>query len=709
MPATTTANSQIRRSNGARTETALSTQTSFPAPGLPTGEVAVPTHAQAQAVFASLAPLLAAKRSMRLWDPQRRRFSDHARALTLRLPAQPAAVPLYQRRRTRLLGLDFDTKHHHSAAVDADVELCLSWISECGGRAITDRSTSGGRHILIPLPHGVALTKNNVEPIVRLLAQRLPTLDITPMLNDVTGALTPPGSRCKEGGYRQLDGDLDEAVTALYTRADHGFLGHLTQLLGATPLAHSTPPHPRPPAVVARGAELWEGQADNARLRAEYRRRTPMPTAVAAFAEYGQASGDSRWRTPDGRLDRSAARQSVLTAAVLQGMSLTDVHAQLPAQGGTWAGFARAYSRYGRAAAAALRRDWDSACRWAAANAPEFLPPTHKYSEHTGGSRGDHRLHAKIHTRWLAAAIAWADHELAHSPRRANAVAVMQGLAYASAVGDEIVHEVPVVEVGGRSLSLMAGSIPESTVWQILRDIREVPGAPLLRVRRGAGLLADRYALITPRTGGRPLLPSNAQIARARVEPVHPAWTVIGMHHRRLYEEIVHHEVTVPADALIAARMSRSAGYNALATLATTGLIARSRNFIRRGSTSLDDIAHAHAMPTARSERIARHRREREIWSRWLAARFGTAPAERHTHRASRGDRDIDGHDVPSFVAAGPPPQNGAIATIPCQRRRISCVHRARVSHTLASVNCSHQCLMRLQRRTQAGNAELPP
>ncbi len=94
------------------------------------------------------------------------------------------------------------------------------------------------------------LTKAEAEPIMRLLADHLPSLDITPMLNDLTGSLTPPGSRCKEGGYRRLDGDIDTAATALHVRSTPGFLHHFTALLSPglrppinpPPTAARTPP-----------------------------------------------------------------------------------------------------------------------------------------------------------------------------------------------------------------------------------------------------------------------------------------------------------------------------------------------------------------------------------------------------------------------------------------------------------------------------------
>ncbi|WP_433207055.1 hypothetical protein ACQP1G_21160 [Nocardia sp. CA-107356] len=638
----------------------------------------MPAEAVARATFARLAPLLAARRSMRPWDPARDRYSDRSRALTKRLPAQPVALPLYQHRRTRLLGLDFDARHHGRDAVERDVRQCMAWIGECGGRAISDRSTSGGRHVIVPLPISSVLTKAEVEPIVRLLAECLTTLDITPMCNDVTGALTPPGSRCKEGGYRQLDDTLDDATDALVVRSEPGFVGRLVELLGG---ARITPKVGRAHAIASaratctsravqtsapnvsrtrasETARLWEGTGDDARLRTEYRRHTPMPPTVTAFALRGVAPPDRRWRARNGRLDRSAARQSVLTAAVLQGMSLTDVQAQFPAAGGTWIGLAEAYTRYGHGAAAAIRRDWDSACRWASANAPEFLPLEHKRSEHTGGWRGDHHVHAKTQTRWLATAIAWVDAQWPGSPRRANVLAVLQALAHASVVGGEIVAGVPAVELGGRSLSLMAGSMPETTVWQVLRDLRDVPGAPLLRVRRGAGLLADRYALVTARVDGRRPQPSLTQTTLARVEPVHSAWSILGIHHRRLYEVVVHQGLTKPADALAAARMSRSTGYNTIASLATAGLITHSRGTIGPGPTSLDDIARAHGLHHARTERIARHHQQRKAWICWLTARFGTSsitePPENPALTEPWEAHDTEDY-VASVLAAGPP------------------------------------------------------
>ncbi|WP_280383858.1 hypothetical protein [Nocardia wallacei] len=489
--------------------------------------------------------------------------------------------------------------------------------------------------MLVPLPIGTALGRSQIEPILRQLAARLNTLDITPMLNPSTGCITPPGTRTREGGFRTLIGALDDAVDTLTVRSAPGFLARLTELLGGThtrsgktkgngSLRAACTPQPiasrAPSTPAADNPQLWEGVGEHARLRAQFRRHTPIPRAVRAFAIDGIGARDGRWRTRTGRQDRSAARQSVLAAAVLRGYALADVRAQLPASGGDWAGFWASYDRYGRGAADALRRDWVKACDWAARTAPEFLPPAHKQKDHTGGWRGD-PYRARRQTEWLAAATLWLDAQWPGSPRRGTILALLQGLAHASVVAGTVVHRVPMVEIGGRSLSIMA-CLPETTVWEALRDLRDRPGSPILRTRRGAGMLADQYALVTPNINGRRVRPDAIHIDRVRVEPVHEAWSVLGLHCRRLYELVAHHQLGTPADAIAAAKMSRSAGYSALATLTTAGLLVHQHGTITAGPVHLDSIAVAHGLPQERRERIARHRDQRTAWHQWLHNRF---------------------------------------------------------------------------------------
>ncbi len=629
----------------------------------------------ARRVFATLAPLLAARRSMRLWDPDATpaRYADRGRCLTRKLPDQPAAVPIYQHRRTRLLVLDFDAKNGHtSAAVDRDVANCLRLLRACGAAAITDRSTSGGRHILVPLADGAPLTRAEIEPVLRALAARLPTLDITAMLNDRTGAITPPGSRCRDGGFRVLDdGTLDDAVRALTTRSRPAFWAELSHALGlhtgtgwraarevGAPRAVARTPRTLSPTSADThffDARIWEGSEDHARLRARFRRVSPIPSAVLDFAREGRAPS-ARWRAHNGRLDRSAARQSVLTAVAHRGYSYTDLLAQLPDHGGTWTGLATAYDRYGTRRQTAMRRDWNSACRWISRNAREFLPSAHKYKEHTGGWAPTNHARQR---RWLAAATTWADAHWPNSPKRWTAHAVLQALAYASTRKPDIHRGTPIIEFGGRSLSLVAGSMPETTLWQALREIRDLPGAPIQRIRAATGPFADRYALTLPRLADRPITIDHTRIARTRIEPVHPAWRIVGLSRRRLYENIVDTSTTTAGEAIATTALGRTAGYNALAALTTIGLLRHTRTTVCTGSRTLDDIARAHGLPALRQDTIARHRRERAAWMSWLTVRTppdlrAPVPTSRRQRRANSPRRPTD---APHPGFSGPPGQ----------------------------------------------------
>ena len=97
---------------------------------------------------------------------------------------------------------------------------------------------------------------------------------------------------------------------------------------------------------------------------------------------------------------------------------------------------------------------------------------------------------------------------------------MLQALAVSAAPAGSVIDGVPVVAVGGRSLSLAAGLLSESTVWAILRRLRETPGAPILLIAKGSGLVADRYALTTPDITD----PTPDDPGRPAVTDVHPAW-----------------------------------------------------------------------------------------------------------------------------------------------------------------------------------------
>lgn len=598
-----------------------------------------PAPASPAATWKALAHLIAARPTIRVWNPDTDKF-DRTRHLTSRLPQHPAAVLLYQQGRTPLLALDFDTKHHGQDIVATDFARALSWITEAGGVAVTDQSSSGGRHILVPLAIGTTATVAEVNPLMRLLEARLPSLDKTPMTNPKTGCITAPGSACREGGHRILDGPLPAAIDVLTTRSEPGLLPRLNMLLGAL----------APPSGTAKpgAAAATCGAGDHARIDPAYTRTSPLPPRVTDYATTGHLPATGTWRS------HSEARQSVLAHAALHGHSLATIRA-LIAPGRPWhGGLAAAYTRYHHNADRALERDFTKALTWAAANSHNFRPVRAQELElHTRGEAPGSRLLRS----WLANATAWLDTEYAGHRYRWIGAAIFQALAVHAARSGEIINGVPIVAVGGRSLSLATGLLSETTVWDFLRTVRDQPGAPLVRTRVAQGREADCYAL----TRQNPAPVDDGAIAAARVENVHLAWKVIGHRHRRIYELIVHRGLSNANDICAAAHVSTSTGYTTLAALATAGLIRRSRGAVACGPISLDVIAAAHHLDDQRAERITRHQRQRAVWHDWLAIRDAVrdlpAPGYPSANHVAVYNTPTDHEEyLASVMATGPPP-----------------------------------------------------
>ncbi len=579
---------------------------------------------------------------MKVFDPDTKTYLK-TRRLTDTLPAEMAAVYLYTQRRTTLLALDFDSKTHGAAQVDADFERARGWLVTCGARLVSDRSTNGGRHILVPLAIGTTASFDEVQPLMRQLKSRLPSLDITPMQNPAEGCISVPGTPCA-GGYRALDGTLADAVNTLTERSAPTLLPELYALLGTLPSPATSPA----PAGAA-SAGHTTGAGEDERLVEHARWIKPFPAAVAAFAATG-AMEPGRWPSP------SEARMSVVLNAVLRGSSLADIRAA-SRPGQPWSGLGESYIRKHKGRAdAQLARDVTAALRYTAATVAKANRSAHgnNYTQRGGAAEGPIG-------RWLAYALAWADHEFARSPLRWTVRDVFQALAIKAAVAGEVKTGTPVVGVGGRSLSLSAGLLPPTTVFEVLRRTREMVGSPILLVRRAVGREADFYALTTENPDGLTPVPPQ----RVIVADVHPAWSVLGRQHRAVYDLIAHAGMTRPADIYAAARVSARSGQLAISALATAGLIARLGRTVVVGAVSLDDIAAAHHLDETLSERIARFRNERAAWHDWLALqdqmRGLALPDDESSSSGSEPSEHVfgDEQEYLSAVLAHGPPDHG--------------------------------------------------
>jgi hypothetical protein len=606
-------------------------------------------------VWKTLSRLMAApgRSRMRVWNPQTEKFSDTAKR-TDRHPTRPAAVYLYSQRRTQLLWLDFDAKRHGAAAVDADLATAAAWLTDCGGVIVTDRSTSGGRHLMCPLAIGTSASHGEIAQLVRLLAARLPTLDITPNTNAETGCMTPPGSPCREGGFRQLDGTLDAAVEAFTTRSAPDLLPRLYMLLGALKTNHR---HPATAATVVDVETYTDGDGDDQRIAAPYIRTDPLPPEVEEYATRGVLSSSRpTWQS------NHEARMSVVTQAVARGHSLDSLRTMIEPAGPWHQGLGNAYRRYHHRADQALTRDFTKALDWLVTNVLKSSPPRHKKKYSPGGQqgpRGPQQLRA-----WLANAMSWADREFAGKRYRWTVHAVLQTVAFHALVAGEQRSGTWLVGVGGRTLSLGCGLLSEDAIWRVLADLRERAGAPLVLVRQHIGTEADVYAL----TSQNKVTTDPARAERVRIEPVHDAWIVLGHHLRRIYEVVAHHGLTTKADIYAAAAVPRATGDAMIIDLEIAGLVTRSGwGTVEEAATTLDQIAGRHHLEETRHDRITRHRTERAAWRAWLAER-----ERQRESNPSAGDASADmaetslglgGHEdepeyaawLQSVMATGPP------------------------------------------------------
>ncbi len=539
---------------------------------------------------------------VKVFDPDTKEYRK-TRRISDKLPTLMSAVYLYTtNRRTTLLALDFDTKPHGTAQVDADFSQALAWLSACGARVITDRSTNGGRHILVPLAIGTTASFDEIQPLMRQLKARLPSLDPKPTQNPSDGCISVPGTPCAGGGYRALDGPLVEAVNALTERSDPGLLPALYAALGALPTepAHNRP-SPAEPASI--------GIGDDRRLPEHVRFIKPLPPGVAKFAATGHLVPGT-WDTP------SEARMSVVLNAVLRGYSLADIRTQA-APGRPWSGLGESYrTKHDVRADSQLARDVNRALNYTSTLAEKPNPAAHRFKySHLPPGKGSRRT--EPHARWLAHALAWADREFQGSRLRWTVRDVLQALAVKAALAGEMKAGTPVVGVGGRSLSLSAGLLTATATFEVLRRIRDMVGAPIVLVRSAIGRDADFYALTTATEVQIVPIPLD----RVIVADVHPVWSVLGRQHRAVYELIAYAGLTRPADIYAAAKVSPRTGQLSIAALAMAGLVTRAGQVVTVGVTTLDEIADAHRLDEVQADRIARYGRERAAWHAWLVMR----------------------------------------------------------------------------------------
>lgn len=333
--------------------------------------------------WSTLAPLLAGRPRVR-----ESRNGGHTylrrweRPLTARLPAVPAAVPIYSAAGdTRVLVVDLDASRGVPDAVRRDAAAITELVRRAGGRVISDESSSGGWHVYVPFRVPVGF--HDARDLALALATRTPTMDPSPNQGLTDGLIRPPGSVHPSGGHQVLHGSLAAAYDLAKTGNPPAVLDALRTLL-ATELA----------VVAARHQPSAGTQGDI--TRADHVPRKSGPRELSADYLRIATTGlfdTGRYRSP------SEARQAVLDAAVWAGLTLPAVLSRI--ENGTWPGLSAFYTRYRRPGTrrTAILADWSKAIAYVTAQ--QAKTPTQRLvrnSPTSGPSShgGHHRLPIKI-------------------------------------------------------------------------------------------------------------------------------------------------------------------------------------------------------------------------------------------------------------------------------------------------------------------------
>ncbi len=340
----------------------------------------------------------------------------------------------------RLLAFDFDAGKGDPAA---DADTFCGWLEQARlPHVLACSGPSGGRHVWLALAEGLAA--GTVDVLGRLVRARLPSLDIAPLSNPVTGCVRPPGSPHRAGGSSTvLTGDLSALTVPTVVAAD---VARFVDMLAA---GHQ--PEPLPP-LADPGAPLPTDAAGRLYLPG-IRRQLPAGSVQALQVDAAVVDANRVLRRV--LVGAAAARWRCADIAGLVAHSPGLEHVRSQGQG---PGVPRRPRSPGESRAV-LARQWDRAVRWVAAHprASNLEDPTFEPRATTLAA-----LVEQTQTRADAAAGRWAGPGGPADRRVLDALCAL------------VLHAVsPVVEADIRRLGLVCGIGRETARTALLRLSRD--------------------------------------------------------------------------------------------------------------------------------------------------------------------------------------------------------------------------------------------
>ena len=560
-----------------------------------------------ETLWATLAPLLAGRPRVR-----ESRSNGHSylrrweRPLTSRLPAVPAAVPIYSSAGdTRVLVIDLDSSRGGPDAVRRDADAITALVHRAGGQVIRDESPSRGMHLYVPFTQPIGF--HDARDLALALAARTPTMDPSPNQNLAEGLIRPPGSAHPSGGHQTLHGDLTAARHLAATGNPPAVLTALTDAL-STEFA----------AVQHRGgaADLDGEPTEHLPRPGGPRELTPDYLRIATTGTYDT----TKYRSP------SEARQAVLDAAVWAGLTLPAVLARI--HNGTWPGLASFYARYRnpRTRRTAVLADWRKAVTWVTkqANSPGtshvHRSPTSKPPSHGGAPPRTHQDQQRrgtpdeyqwVRTWWTAITLLERTRYTGRSSIGTRWVLRALGEAAMKAGSRYIAF-------GVRSLSIATG-LDHTTVAAHLRRLRDESDPLIDLVENDRGLAGDLYQLRIPDE-----ITTRATTISWRPGKLHalrPAFRELG-HAAALVYEALEAQPARPArsfDLAATTGLARSTIHDALRTLAAWNLAQQRRGrWTLATGADLTLLAEQFGCTDTVRALINRHRDERAAYRRAL-------------------------------------------------------------------------------------------
>lgn len=238
-------------------------------------------------------------------------------------PVVPYAMHLAVAGKYKLLAFDLDATNTSPAVVLEDLAQLRVWLGAAGIPCLVAASgPGGGRHVWAAIA-GDGVEAGRVGVLARALGARLPTLDIAPLTNPVTGCVRPPGAPHRAPGWASavVEGAWDVLLEPVATPAS---VEALLEIVGPAPAPPARRSGPVSTGTDAEGHPHVEGPRRALPATSRLALESPLVAGVDASAQawtvlLGAARAHWRFAQVAELLPSAPGLEYFRTARVLRG------------------------------------------------------------------------------------------------------------------------------------------------------------------------------------------------------------------------------------------------------------------------------------------------------------------------------------------------------------------------------------------------------